>query len=142
MKNVILEKTQKEAETVLDQMDVCTDKTSEKYGVLLQTYQDLMKTLDEEQKRVNSVCEIERKDDELIFLEKKAEAECEIEEKKLKVEKRSHVWNIVKTVVAGGVMLAVNVGTIIFSVRMNNSGEALTSFQNKFIFPNRPSEFR
>lgn len=130
MDNELLESTKKEAKTVLDQMDICTDKTSDKYGILLQTYRDLMKIQDEEQERINSVRELD-------YNERKTQLEIEIEEKKLKEQRRSDWRDIAKKATFAGLIFLGNVGVIFASIWANNSGETLNSFQNKFINPGK-----
>ena len=136
MENSLIKKTQEEAEEVLNKLEICK-KGSEEYYSNLETLRKLMDILDEEQKRINSIQELERKEDELAFNQRKAEADRELEMEKLKEQKKAHWWELGLKILGGIIVAGGNVAMMLTAIKINNSGETLTSFENKFIYPER-----
>lgn len=117
---------------------------TEEYTKVLNHYQTVMRMLEDETRRINSNQEIElqvkkldveRDKIELESMQKRLEAD--IEEEKLKQSKKSNWWQVGLKVLGGVVAVGANLATMYCMIRFNNSGETLTSFENKFIFPEK-----
>lgn len=138
MENETIKKLEEEAQNVISQMLLC-QKNSEKYNQLLDTFKELIKLKCDEQHRINSVKDLELKEKELDFKRSRSEIELDIEERKLDDQKHARVFEIIVKVVTCVLMVAGNLATILMVVRMNNSGETLTTFESRFI---QPEKFR
>ena len=137
------EKLMSEAIKLANKLDAMDEK-SDNYGIVLDRYETIKKMLDDETKRINSnqqmelevrKLEVERDRIELDTMQKRLNAD--IEEEKLKEQKRSHGWDIAKKVIGCAATVVANAATVYLMIRFNNSGETLTSFENKFIFPEK-----
>ena len=138
------EKLKAEAITLANNLDAMSDKKSEAYAITIERYQDVMRMLSEETKRLNSTqemelqakkLEVERDKIELESMQKRLEAD--IEEEKLRQQKKSNWWQAGLKILGGVVAVGANLASVYCMIRFNNSGETLTSFENKFIFPER-----
>lgn len=133
-----------EAITLSNKLDVMTDKTSEAYKVTLERYQTIMRLLSEESKRLNDsqqmeleAAKLEIEKDRIELDNQRARLNADIEGEKLKQQKKSNWWQVGLKVLGGIVTVGANLATVYCMIRFNNSGETLTSFENKFIFPDR-----
>lgn len=120
------------------------NKSSDEYDKTLDRYQTVVRMLDQETKRLNSTqqmeleakkLEVERDKIELESMQKRLDAD--IEEEKLKQQKKSNWWQVGLKILGGVVAVGANLATMYCMIRFNNSGETLTSFENKFIFPEK-----
>lgn len=136
-------KLMEESIRLANKLDAMNEE-SEGYGVVLDRYQTVKRMLDDETKRINAnqqmeleakKLEVEKDKIELDSMQKRLNAD--IEEEKLKQQKKAHGWDIAKKVIGGIVTVGANAATVYLMIRFNNSGETLTSFENKFIFPDR-----
>ena len=103
-----------------------------------------MEMLSQESARLNSNQKVELEAKRLEFEKDKLELEtlqkkleAQLEEEKLKQQKRSHGWDITKKIIGGIIAVLVNLITMFFMIRFNTSGETLTSMESKFIFPEK-----
>ena len=138
------EKLKAEAIVLANRLDSMSDKKSEDYKTTLLRYQAVMEMLSKETARINANQSLElqaRKmeiDQEKIEVEaQQKRLEAQLEEERLKQQKRSNWWQIGLKILGGVVTVGVNLATIYTMIRFNNSGETLTSFENKFIFPDK-----
>lgn len=139
-----LSKMIKEAIVLENRLDTMTEKTSENYGIVLREHQDLMKTIKEEQERINSTLKMEQESERLEIERYKIEVEGErqrlnadIEEEKLRQQRSYWIKDIGKEIVKGIIVILGN-GLLAYGmIRFNNSGETLTGFENKIINPLR-----
>lgn len=120
------------------------DPTSDSYEKVMNRYQTVMRMLSEETKRINSNHELELEARKLEFEKDKLEVESEQkrleaanEEEKLRQQRKSNWWQAGLKILGGVVAVGVNLASVYCMIRFNNSGETLTSFENKFIFPER-----
>lgn len=120
------------------------EKKSDDYKTTLDRYQTVVKLLSEETKRINSTQQMELEAKKLAIEQDRIELEgqrarlnASIEEEKLVQQKKSNWWQAGLKVLGGVVTVFANLATVYVMIRMNNSGETLTSFENKFIFPDR-----
>ncbi len=60
---------------------------------------------------------------------------ADIEERKIDQQKKSKWWEVGLKILGGVVTVGANLASVYCMIRFNNSGETLTSFENKFIFP-------
>lgn len=137
-------KLQEEAITLANNLSSMSDKKSEAYATTLERYQTVMRMLGEETKRLNSTQEVElaaRKleveKDKIEFESMQKRLEADIEEEKLRQQKKSNWWQAGLKILGGVVAVGANLASVYCMIRFNNSGETLTSFENKFIFPER-----
>lgn len=138
------EKLKAEAITLANNLDAMSDKKSEAYEITMERYKDVMRMLSEETKRLNSTqemelqvkkLEVERDKIELESMQKRLEAD--IEEEKLRQQRKSNWWQAGLKILSGVVAVGANLASVYCMIRFNNSGETLTSFENKFIFPEK-----
>ena len=138
------EKLKAEALVLANRLDAMSDKTSEAYRVMLGHYQDIMRMLDQESSRLNDAqklelearkAELERDKVEFESMQKRLEADNETE--RLKQQRRANWWGMAQTILKGALAAGGNIAMVLLMLRANNSGETLTSFENKFIFPER-----
>ena len=138
------EKLRQQAIDLTNKLESMADKNSESYKTIVQIQEKTMEMLSQESARLNSNqkaeleakrLEFEKDKLELETLQKKLEAQ--LEEEKLKQQKRSHGWDIAKKIIGGIIAVLVNLITMFFMIRFNNSGETLTSMESKFIFPEK-----
>ena len=138
------EKLKEEAITLADKLEDMTDKASDEYEKTLDRYQAVVRMLGEETKRINSTqalelearkLELEKDKSDRDAMQKRYDAT--IEEEKLKQQKRSNWWQVGLKVLGGVVTVGANLASIYCMIRFNNSGETLTSWENKFIFPEK-----
>lgn len=120
------------------------DKKSEDYGVVLNRYKIIKQMLDDETKRINAnqqmelevkKLEVEKDRIELDAMQKRQQAD--LEEERLSQQRKSNWWQAGLKILGGVVTVGANLATVYCMIRFNNSGETLTSFENKFIFPDR-----
>jgi len=137
------QKLMEEALEVANKLSVM-DKSGEGYAEMLDRYQTIMKMLDVETKRLNSQEQLKLEAKKLEADKDKTEVDAmqkrlnaDLEEEKLKAQKRAHIWDVAKKIIGGVVTVGANAATVYLMIRCNNSGETLTSFENKFIFPDR-----
>lgn len=135
------EKLKKEALELVNKLSAM-DKKSEDYGLIMERYKDVMRLLSEETKRINSNQEMELKAKELDIEQNKIEQEAmqkrleaDLREEELDQKKKSNWWQVGLKVLGGIVTVGANLASVYCMIRFNNSGETLTSFENKFIFP-------
>lgn len=138
------EKLEREAIELANKLDIM-DKKSEEYAMVLERYQTVTRMLSEETKRINSNQQLkleERKldieQDRIELDGQRARLNADIEEEKLIQQKKSNWWQIAGKVLGAVLTVGSNLAMVYTMVRMNNSGETLTSMENKFIFPDRP----
>lgn len=145
MESERLKRLNEEAAALDDRLSAMTEKASEDYQYVMARRADINRMIREETERLIA----ERK---LQLEEQKAEQETRrmatqnhVEQEKLKVEKRRARAQWIGFASAIAVELLsivgarwVNNGTIMTSLRANNSGETLTADQKKFIFAKRP----
>lgn len=138
------EKLKEEAITLANKLEDMTDKASDEYQTTLDRYQAVVRMLGEETKRINSTqalelearkLELEKDKSDRDAMQKRYDAT--IEEEKLKQQKRSNWWQVGLKVLGGVVTVGANLASIYCMIRFNNSGETLTSWENKFIFPEK-----
>lgn len=138
------EKLKEEAITLANKLEDMTDKASDEYQKTLDRYQAVVRMLGEETKRINSTqalelearkLELEKDKSDRDAMQKRYDAT--IEEEKLKQQKRSNWWQVGLKVLGGVVTVGANLASIYCMIRFNNSGETLTSWENKFIFPEK-----
>lgn len=138
------EKLKEEAITLADKLEDMTDKASDEYEKTLDRYQAVVRMLGEETKRINSTqalelearkLELEKDKSDRDAMQKRYDAT--IEEEKLKQQKRSNWWQVGLKILGGVVTVGANLASIYCMIRFNNSGETLTSWENKFIFPEK-----
>ena len=117
---------------------------TEEYTKVLNHYQTVMRMLEDETKRINSNQEIELQAKKLDVERDKIELEsqrmsqeADLEEEKLKAQKKSNWWQVGLKVLGGVVAVGANLATMYCMIRFNNSGETLTSMESKFIFPEK-----
>ena len=117
---------------------------TEEYTNVLNHYQTVMRMLEDETRRINSNQEIELQAKKLDVERDKIELEsqrmsqeADIEEEKLKTQKKSNWWQVGLKVLGGVVAVGANLATMYCMIRFNNSGETLTSMESKFIFPEK-----
>lgn len=133
-----------EAIALANKLDIMTDKKSEDYKTTLDRYQTIMRLLSEETKRINENQKMELEAKKLAIEQDRIELEgqrarlnADIEEEKLAQQKKSNWWQVGLKILGGVVTVCANLATVYTMVRLNNSGETLTSFENKFILPDR-----
>jgi len=138
------EKLKEEAITLANKLENMTDKASDEYQKTLDRYQAVVRMLGEETKRINSTQALELEARKLELEKDKSDREAmqkrydaTIEEEKLKQQKRSNWWQVGLKVLGGVVTVGANLASIYCMIRFNNSGETLTSWENKFIFPEK-----
>lgn len=136
-------KLEAEAIELANKLEVM-DKKSEDYGTVLSRYQTIMRMLSEETKRVNSNQELQLEARKLDIESDKIELEgqnnrlnADLKEEELAQQKKSNVWGIIGKVAGAALTVGSNLLMIYTMVKMNNSGETLTSFEQKFIYPDR-----
>lgn len=117
---------------------------TEEYTKVLNHYQTVMRMLEDETRRINSNQEIELQAKKLDVERDKIELEsqrmiqeADLEEEKLKTQKKSNWWQVGLKVLGGVVAVGANLATMYCMIRFNNSGETLTSMESKFIFPEK-----
>lgn len=117
---------------------------TEAYSNVLNHYQTVMRMLEDETRRINSNQEIELQAKKLDVERDKIELEsqrmsqeADLEEEKLKTQKKSNWWQVGLKVLGGVVAVGANLATMYCMIRFNNSGETLTSMESKFIFPEK-----
>lgn len=137
------EKLTSEALELANKLEIM-DKKSNDYETVLNRYQTVMRMLGEETKRINAnqelelqakKLEVERDKIELESMQKRLDAD--IEEEKLKQQRKSNWWQAGLKVLGGIVAVGANLATMYCMIRFNNSGETLTSMESKFIFPEK-----
>ena len=137
-------KLKSEAITLANNLSSMTDKRSEAYAITMQRYQDVMRLLSEETKRLNSTqelelqakkLEVEKDKVELESMQKRLEAD--LKEEELRQHRKSNWWAAGLKVLGGIVAVGANLASVYCMIRFNNSGETLTSFENKFVFPEK-----
>lgn len=138
------EKLRQQAIDLTNKLESMADKNSESYKTIVQIQEKTMDMLSKESARLNSnqkaeleakKLEFEKDKLELEALQKKLEAQ--LEEEKLKQQKKSNWWAITLKIIGGIIAVLVNLVTMFFMIRFNNSGEGLTSMESKFIFPEK-----
>ena len=139
-----LEEKLKEEAIELANKLAAMDKKSDDYGIIMDRYKDVMWMLSEETKRINSNQEMELKAKELDVERDKLEQDAmqkrldaDLREEELNQKKKSNWWQVGLKILGGVVTVGANLISIYTMIRFNNSGETLTSFENKFIFPSR-----
>lgn len=134
------EKLKAEALELANKLDIM-DRKSNDYATVLDRYQTVMRMLDDETKRLNSTqqLELEKRKQEMEFERYELELEQKLKEmdEELKKQRRSNIWQVALKIAGGVVAVAVNLVTMYFMIRFNNSGETLTSMESKFIFPEK-----
>lgn len=141
----ILKKYEEEIAELQNRLTVMRNKAStEEYAAVMARLMDLQDLYSRETERQKKLAEIEQKakellqkDEELDLQQRRLEQEADIEDKKLKAGRWQTAKRIGEKVIGGVVTAAVNLGLIYVTVRLNNAGETLTSFEQKFISPER-----
>lgn len=125
---------------VQNEMDLIVDKTSDKYYSLMGVLKDLEDQHCRETERQKKEAEVAQEakrlaqEDEKIALEaEKLQQNAEIEGKKLKAGRWATAKQIGLKIVGGIVTVGANALLMYGMIRMNNSGETLTSFEQKLL---------
>jgi len=144
MESERLKALEAEANTLENRLDVMTDKASENYAYVMDRYKEVMRMRTEETNRLLAIEKLKQEEAKLEIEREKIDQDGEIrrltalnEEEKTKQQKKSNRWQFAGKILEGVVALGVNLVTVYTMVRINNSGETLTSQEQKFIFPKR-----
>lgn len=137
----MLKKYEEQIIDLQNRLATMSNKTSsEEYAAVMARLKDLQDLYDKETARETSVAKAEQEARRLLQEDEKLELEAErlrqnaeLEEKKLKAGRWSTAKQIGLKVIGGLVTVAANAALAYSMVRMNNSGESLTSFEQKLL---------
>lgn len=137
----ILKKYEEQIIALQNKLDLMSNKTtSDEYAAVMARLMDLQDLYTRETERQKKEAEVAQEakrlaqEDEKIALEaEKLQQNAEIEEKKLKAGRWATAKQIGLKIVGGIVTVGANALLMYGMIRMNNSGETLTSFEQKLL---------